>query len=350
MKHPITLQWSNTCTTSTPTEISIQRCSNVHFRHPKATIKTLIKGNRDGLDPLQNTGWYIDNDIELNNSYCYRILTHRDSESAASVITDFIYNYDIVSELGYPTGVPEQTYTYNINYTPVIHVDANRTTGSLCECNDKINNIESSLRSNKIIENITTVGDVILDSDNIQKIICKTQTPNNLENETRNIIKTHLNFCVSENITYNNFTVFGVVYCGYENNTQNTYEIVPGINILWSKNNVTFSLESGTRKVSRDSDEQYYIFCIRVTPEQTHAWENSRRIYRRKHLKNKNKCTWTPRKQYDILPNSKKQIPAGLCEYIVFDDALSTSNMSVVNQYLSKKYNISNSNIDITDL
>ena len=350
MKQPITLQWSNTCTTSNPTDISIQRCANVHFRHPKAKIENIVRGRNEGLDPSLDSGWYIDNDIELNNSYCYRILTHRGDEHAASIVTEFIYTYDVRSELGYIGGLPEKVYTYNIKNIPIIHIDANRTTDSLCEYNDVIINTKSLLRSNKIIENITATGELLVDNDDNQKIICKSKTPNNLNNSTTDTKKTHLNYCVSENISCDVFTVFAVVYCGYTTDEQNEYEIVPGVFTRWTDKQIVFSLPSGTRTISRVNEDKYKILCVRVTSDQTHCWENSKRCYMKKHTKNKNKCTWSNKKQYDILPNNRKQTASGLCEYIVFDSALDAKNMSIVDQYLSKKYNTTSNNIDITDL
>lgn len=350
MKQPITLQWSNTCTTSNPTGISIQRCANVHFRHPKAKIETIVKGKKDGLDPLLDDGWYIDNDINYNNSYCYRIITHREDEHAASTVTEFIYAYDIKTEIGYPNGSPEKVYTYNIKETPLFHLDVNRITDSLSEYNDLIINTKSLLRYNRIIESTTAIGELLIDSDNDQKIICKTKTPNNLGKSTTDIKKTHLNYCVSENISCDTVTVFTVIYCGYIADIKNEYEILPGIFTKWSNNQIIFSLPSGNRTISRVNEDLYKIFCIRVSSNQTHCWENGKKYYRKKHIKNKNRCTWSAKKTYDMLPNNNKQIPGGLCEYIVFDKDLDCRSISVIDQYLSKKYNTSSSNIDITDI
>lgn len=351
MKQPITLQWINTCTTSNPTSISIQRCKNVNFNKPKANIEVIAQGVDDGLNPTLDTGWYIDNDIEHNESYSYRVVTHRDTQKVASVTTDFVYCVNFTNELGYAEGSPEKTSKYNINQTPVLHIDANRLTGSIVENNDVVMNAASLLRVNKHVECVNSFKDPIVDrcDKTNTKMVSKTQTPVNQNNVTQNIKHASIFYNVPDNIKYQQYTIFAVVYDHYnESSISNTYDIAPNHTVKWNQNDITFISTAGQRTIKRQSNTKHKLFMVRVDENHIQCWENMTLLYSKRHNK-KTTCNWLKSKQYNLLPNHNNNYSSGLCEYILFDHSIDYHQCSIVSQYLTNRYTIEANILNIRD-
>lgn len=351
MKQPITLQWVNTCTTSDPTSISIQRCKSVDFSNPRVDIEVIAQGSDDGLNPTLDTGWYIDNDIEYNESYSYRVITHRDKQKVASVSTDFIHCIDYINELGYPDGSPERTSRYNIKQTPIMHVDANRLTGSNADNNDIIVNASSLLRTNNHAECVNILKDPIIDRCDITntKMVSVTQTPVNQNNTTHDIKQSSIYYNVSDDIKYKQYTIFAVVYDNYNaSDTLNVYDIAPNHTVKWNKENITFTTNAGQRSIKRQSNSRHKLFMIRSCENKIQCWENLTLLYSKKNNK-KSMCSWSKSKQYNLIPNHNNGYNGGLCEYILFDHSIDYRQCSTISQYLTNKYTIESNILNIRD-
>lgn len=355
MSKPITLQWKNTSTDRSPTGTSIQRCSKVSFNHPLAHIEVVAHGNKKGLDPLKENGWWIDDNVESNTPYMYRVITHREDEKTASPATNFIHCIDHDNDIGYPGGIPTCCKTYNIDISPVIHIDANRLTDVDNTRNSVIVDAQSLLRHNKIIECINTTGDPIVDlhvnNNQSQNIVCKTATSISSVNYTRDIKKSQLTYNLNDNYNFDNYTIFSVIYNGYNTDDDNNeYNLTTNGCIKWDNQKISIQLPSGNKTISRHVDNLYQVVCLKSSPEQTSVWENGRLLYNKKHIKNKNKLDITSKNNINILPNHNKSVNSGLCEYIMFNTSLNDQNLNIVSQYIHNKYYISAGNIDTQNM
>ena len=355
MSKYITLQWKNTSTDRSPTGTSIQRCSKVNFNHPLAQVEIVAHGNTDGLDPLKENGWWVDDNVESNNAYMYRVLTHRGDEKTASPTTGFIHCIDHDKDIGYPGGTPTKSKTYNIDISPVIHIDSNRLTNVDDTKNTIITDAQSLLRHNKIIECINTTGDPIVDShvnnNQSQNIVCKTITSINSVNYTRDLKKSQIYYNLNNSYIFDKYTIFSVIYNGYNTSeSDNEYNITTNGCIKWNNQKISIQLPSGNKTITRHIDSLYQVICLRSSPEHTSMWENSRLLYNKKHTKNKNKLDITPKSNINILPNHNKNINSGLCEYIMFDTLLDDHTLNIVSQYIHNKYNLPAGNIDTQNM
>lgn len=353
MKQPITLQWENTCTTSNPTATSIQRCMGVNFSHRHAQVEEIARGNEDGLDPINDTGWYIDHDTQLNQPYCYKIITHREGDKAASPVTEFIHCVDYVNDIGYTGGTPERSMTFNIKIPPILHIDSQRLHGVSGKHNDIIKDPGSVIRHNNMIESLFVTGSPLLDyhdqQDTSYNILCKATTTNNLANTTENLKNTSIAYNVCNDIEHESYTVFSVVYNGYTTDTSsNYYSILPCCDIMWHGDDINISLSSGKKK-SKYNKDVFTIHCIRSNGTRTTLWVNGQKIYNRKHAKNKNKCSWSSKKSYDLLPNHNKNLSSGICEYMIFSESLDQPHMNTITQYLSNRYLNKQIEVDLKD-
>lgn len=353
MKQPVTIQWYNTSTKIQPTHTTIQRSKRLCFNHTQAEIEVIASGDKHGLDPRSETGYYIDDDVELNECYSYRVITHQNDLKAASVSTDHIYVYDLENELGYTDGAPATVCTYNINTSPVLHLDACRLVGYSNRHNDTITSPASLVRFNKTpIKSIYTKGEPIFDSTTINGenvfIVSKTKTPVNQHNETSCLKTAQIYGKFVDDYTLEKYTAFIVVYDGYvDRNLQNNINLTNKHSINWSAQKISYSFPSGSQTINRANQNDIKIFCIRADEKKTHAWENNTLVYKKSHTKNKNKIIFSQKTDLKFLPNENKNMSSGLNEYIMFDEALNEYQIRTTFQYLCNKYSISDDNIDL---
>jgi len=353
MKQPVTIQWYNTSTKIHPTHTTIQRSKRLCFNHSQAEIKVIASGDKHGLDPKSETGYYIDDDVDLNECYSYRVITHQENLKAASISTDHIYVYDLVNELGYAEGVPTTVCTYNISTSPVLHLDARRLSGYSNKHNDIVTSPASLIRSNRTpIKSIYTRGEPIFDSISINGddmfIIGKTKTSINQHNETSCLKTAQIYGKFVDDYQLDKYTMFIVVYDGYtDQKSQNNINITNKHSINWSSQKISYSLPSGSQTINRVNQNDIKIFCIQVNEKKTYAWENNTLVYKKSHTKNKNKINFSQKTDLKFLPNENKNLSSGLCEYIMFDENLNTHQIKTTFQYLCNKYSISDDNIDL---
>lgn len=355
MKPSITLQWSNTCINSGPTDISIQRSKNFTFNNPNAQIETIVKSNNDGLNPLQEAGWYVDENVHANESYSYRVITHRGDEKSSSVATDLIHCVDHDNDIGYPYGAPATVNVYNIFTSPVMHVDASRVNNININNNETINNPKSLLRHNKLISNLYTRGDPIVDRYQALRrsinIVAKTNTSIQQTNQTKSLDSSQLCYDVSQQTCMNDVTVFAVLYDGYNTpKTNNTFEIVPSYKIKWSNKKFSLQTPQGNNTTTQSNNKTIKTICLRISGSSLHLWHDNETLFNINTETVRKNITWKKNTTYNLIPNNNENICGGICEYMLFDRYINDSQLQTISQYLDNKYDTQNNHINLKNI
>lgn len=351
MRQPVTLQWINNNDSVTPTRTTIQRCSQLNFSHPKAQIDVIANGTADGLNPTSKTGYYIDYDVEPGRSYSYRVIQHTQDSKASSVNTNHIHVHDLVNDIGYPDGSPDQVCTYNIKSKPILHIDAQRLTGFSPHNNDVIKSARSMIRfQHDDVKNIYITGDPIYDTRSVGGVdiqtVAKTSTPYQQMNACNDLKNTQLSCELLNDFKSPNYTLFYVLCDDYnDKDSTSVFEICSNQTISWNRSKITCKLPTGQQTVKRITDDFIKTICVRASDNFVCVWENSNLVYKKSNTKNKTSLNWLAKSGVKILANDGSSIGTGLCEYIMFDDALDNNSLNCIVQYMNNKYKTLNNDL-----
>lgn len=130
----------------------IQRVSNNSFSDKNAKIQTIYK---DNLTVGESYIQYIDTDISADHYYTYRVNIYRDEERACTSPSDPIIVLDSYDDIGYNDSICD---IYNINTTPILHVDTNIV------CDNIVSNVSKLVRYSGV-----EVSEIIPNSREIKK-------------------------------------------------------------------------------------------------------------------------------------------------------------------------------------
>jgi hypothetical protein len=376
----ITVNWENRSKDRNPTLNTVERVTQVGFDSVYADVQVMASGNTGDLDPTADTGTYTDDTVEEGNHYTYRVITTNGTQTATSLPTKTSYVYDPRDDLGYSAGWPVEVSTYNLQTSPVIHIDAQRQYGYSDTNNEVIGDAYSCVRYDRD-SNISTIGvfgEPLFDSRPVtytetktRYMLSKTSTPYRGGTATSDLTTAKLVPSLLNNISLSDeFTLGLAVYLGYEQDvaTDTTYNINQSgtdnqtyttSTITWNGSRVSIDTPFGSWNYSRGYVSNWLVFMIRgVNTSASYTagnsgiqmWENGQYTGRSPITSNNNSYHdssgtaglfhLSATNDFNILPGDGDLTSTGLSEYILFDSALNDTELTVVNTYLCEKYGI----------
>lgn len=347
MKKRITVKWINNGVSYQPTETVVQRCDRLGFRHKNAVIETVASGSVDGLDPSKDYGYFYD-DVEMDQTYHYRIITKNNEGKAPSVPTPPFFVFDQDNEIGYPRGNPESVTTYNLITTPIFHLDANRMVKFCDKNNEHVKDLNSCIRHKAAeIDNVNITGDLICDSHDVlsvnRMIISKTDIPYRQSRVTENLKHSNIEIPLDKTDFNNGFTMFYVFYNNYTSSNQTTkFNISSNISIEWTNEEIIVN----KIKTKRLNDSLWNLLCVRFYKDTLQVFENCINIYTQKNITTKFKKI----QLHKLLPNHNRHINSGISEAILFNELLLSDEINTIQQYLCNKFFISGDFVTDRDL